>query len=112
MKKEVRTVELLEITEKAFRYYRKKVRGNQDITYDQARKKLTRNVLLAKKLPPRSEEDVQKGNVLYHYGNLHLLVKDGWVIHIKNHRQGNEYTGWELDRFKYVDLSRKLQIVE
>jgi hypothetical protein len=105
-------LELLELTPKVFRYYRRKVKGNIDVTYDLARKKLTRNVLLAKEIPPRDKSDVEKGNKLYQYGNLIILVRNGWVIHIKNHKGGNYYHDWELDRFKYVDLSRELGIVE
>lgn len=105
-------MELLKLTTSAYRSYRKKVKGNKDISYDLACKKLTRNVLLAKEIPPRDQSDVEKGNKLYHYGNLHILVKDGWVIHIKNHRISNEYTGWEFDPFKYVELTLQLGIVD
>lgn len=105
-------MELLNITNKAFRYYKHRVKGNKEITHDLARRKLTRNVIMAKEIPPRNEEDVKKGNTLYHYGNLHILVKDGWIIDLKNHYNENCYTGWEMDEFKYVDLTRELGIVD
>jgi hypothetical protein len=105
-------LELLNLTNKAFRYYSKRVKGNEDITYDLARRKLTRNVMLAAEIPPRDQSDLEKGNKLYHYGNLHILVKGDWVINIKNHRNTNSYTGWELDRFKYVELTIALGIVD
>lgn len=104
-------MKLLELTPSVFRDYRSTVKGNEDITYDAARKKITRNVMLAKKLEPRNQEDIDKGNILYQYGNLEILVKNETVIHIKNHKGKNVYSGWELDRFKYVDLSRELNIV-
>jgi hypothetical protein len=105
-------LELLNLTNKAFRYYSKRVKGNEDITYDLARKKLTRNVILAAEIPPRHQSDVEKGNKLFHFGNLHILVKDGWVINVKNHRHTNNYTGWELDRFKFVELTIELGILD
>jgi hypothetical protein len=105
-------VQILNITNKAFRYYRNRVKGNKGITHDLARRKLTRNVELAMLAPPRNQEDIDKGNKLYIYGNLSILVRDGWVIDLKNHRGINAYSGWELDRFKYVDLTIKLGIVE
>jgi hypothetical protein len=104
-------MEIVELTDKVFRYYTKKVKHNKNITYDQARLKLTRNIMLAKKIPPRDESDIEKGNALYQYGNLLILVRNGTVIHLKNHRGENSYTGWELDRFKYVDLTRELGIL-
>jgi hypothetical protein len=104
-------MEIVELTDKVFRYYTKKVKNNKNITYDQARLKLTRNIMLAKKVPPRDELDIEKGNILYQYGNLEILVRNNTVIHLKNHRGENRYTGWELDRFKYVDLTRDLGIL-
>ncbi|MBL4951063.1 hypothetical protein JK635_02260 [Neobacillus sp. YIM B02564] len=103
-------MELLNISQKALNYYRKHVRGNEGITVDQAKRKLTRNVLLAKKLHPNCQEDINKGNVLYQYGNLLILVKDNCIIHLKNHYNVNSYRDWKLDRFKYVELSKEFGI--
>jgi hypothetical protein len=104
-------LEMVELSPKAFKYYRKKVKHNNNITYDQARLKLTRNIMCAKEIPPRNEEDAAKGNKLYQYGNLEILVRDGWVIHLTNHRGENAYTGWEFDPYKYVELSKEFGIV-
>jgi hypothetical protein len=68
--------------------------------------------MLAAEIPPRDQSDVDKGNKMYHYGNLHILVKGGWIINIKNHYDINEYTGWEFDPFKYVELTLALGIVD
>jgi hypothetical protein len=114
-------VEIVELAPKVFRYYRNKVKNNKKITYDQARLKLTRNIMLAEKIPPRDQSDVEKGNVLYQYGCLEILVKNGMVIHLKNHK-GEEFTEdcetdslkfqneWVKDERRYQELNNKLGI--
>jgi hypothetical protein len=103
-------VEILELTDKVFEYYRKNTKGNENISRDQVARKLTRNVLLAKEVPPRNAIDRLLGNCMYHYGNLHIVVRRNKIVHIRNYKNQNNYKNWELDRFKYVDLSRELGI--
>ncbi|PLR99523.1 hypothetical protein [Bacillus sp. T33-2] len=103
-------MKLLKVTDDVFQYYKENVRGNKDITLDQARRKLTRNVMLAKKVVPK--DDIQRiiGTKIYHYGNLHITVRWNKVIHIVNHRSGKHYGGWKLDRRKYEQLTKELGI--
>lgn len=103
-------MKLITISDKAFRYYKRKVRGNKDITYDLACKKLTRNIILAKKVPARNEEEIAKRNELFLYGNLFILKRGNMVIHLWNHKNTNAYEDWELDQAKYDELSKELGI--
>jgi hypothetical protein len=104
-------MEIVELTDKVFRYYSKKVKDNKNITYDQARLKLTRNIMLADIIPPRDESDIEKGNTLYQYGNLLILVRNGTVIHLKNHRGEPSANGWKDDPLKYEELTKEFGIV-
>jgi hypothetical protein len=105
-------LKILELTDKVFQYYRENTRDNKNISRDQAARKLTRNVMLAKEVPPRNAIDRLLGNKMYHYGNLHLVVRRGKVVHIKNYKNQNNYKGWEFNPHKYVELTKKLGIVE
>jgi hypothetical protein len=104
-------LKLVTISDKAFRYYKKRVKGNKDITYDLACRKLTRNIILADRVPARTDEEIAKRNEVYLYGNLFILKRGNHVIHLWNHKNTNAYTGWELDRVKYYELSKELGIL-
>jgi hypothetical protein len=108
----VTKLKLVTISDTAFQYYKRKVRNNKDITYDLSRRKLTRNILLAKKIPARNEEEIQKGNELYIYGNLYILKRGNRVIHLWNHKNTNAIADWEVDEAKRADLSRELGIID
>lgn len=105
-------MKLLNVSNDVLQYYREKVRGNENITLDQARKKLTRNVMLAKKVTPRKRLDRLLGISLYQYGNLHMKLRWNKIIYIKNHRSGKHYGNWKLDKEKYIRLSEELGIEE
>jgi hypothetical protein len=53
-------VKILRLPSRVFHYYRTHVKDNEDITKDQASRKLTRNVQLAKEIPPRNELDTYR----------------------------------------------------
>lgn len=103
-------MKLLKLSDKAYEQYRTKVKGNENITRDQASKKITRNVLLAKEVPPRYTLDRLLGSKLYHYGNLHIIVRWGKVLQIYNHFGGQYHNDWVLDKEKYIKLTKELGI--
>lgn len=91
-------IELLELTDKVYHYYRKNVKGNINITEDQARRKITRNMHLAFKY---KDDGTNKS---YSYGCLRFTVKNGKVIWIKNWMKKHKV--WEMDAKKYTELSK------
>ena len=97
-------VKLLELTPKTFKYYREKLNGNEKDDYSVAKRKMTRNMMLAQKQP---EIELKKGDK-YCYGSLHFLVVDNRVVWIKN--RCSKPTGWILDKSEYVELNEKLRI--
>jgi hypothetical protein len=103
-------LKILELTDEVFDYYRENTRHNKDITRDQAARKLSRNIMLAKEVPPRNERDRLLNNRMYHFGNLHIVVRDGIIIHLRNYKNQQNYRGWELDRFKFVELTKEFGI--
>lgn len=86
-------IELLKVTPKVFNTYRQFVKGNENITLDQVRKK-------------------SSGKRVFQYGNLLIVLRKNTVIHIWNNRGVNNYSGWEFDPFKYVELTRALGLVD
>jgi hypothetical protein len=102
-------VQIFEITDRVYEYYKQNVKGNEDVTKDQAAKKLSRNVMLAKEIPPRNEQDISKGNKMYYYGSLHIVLKGDKIIYLNNHR-GSKCYGWELDQEKYEKISTEFEI--
>jgi hypothetical protein len=105
-------LKILKLTDKVYDTYKSFVRHNDDITRELAEKKLTRNVMLAKEIEPRSEFEKQIGNRVFMYGNLEIVTRRDKVVHIWNNKGVNAYTNWELDRVKYVELSKQLGIID
>jgi hypothetical protein len=105
-------LKILELTDKAYEAYKSFVRHNDDITRELAAKKITRNVMLAKEIEPRGEYEKQIGNRVFMYGNLMIVTRRNKVVHIWNNKRINAYEGWELDRVKYVELSKELGIID
>jgi hypothetical protein len=103
-------MELLRLTDKAYEQYKVSVKGNKDISKDQAARKLTRNVLLAKELPPRNTLERFIGNRMHMYGNLHILVRRGKIVNVFNHYGGDYHNGWEFDKRRYIELTKQLGI--
>lgn len=101
---------ILKLPEELFQYYRECTNGNEDITKDQAAKKLTRNVMSAMKVPPRNESDRLKGNQMYYYGNLHIVVKNDKIVHLHNHRGGIHWGGWFPNEDRHKELTKQLGI--
>jgi len=115
-------LQLVEMSGRAFEDYRKNVRNNTDITKDMAQRKLTRNIICAKKVEAK-EEHIEKGNTAYQYGNMFIVVgkkgknKDRDVVtYIKNGKKEKmsaleKYMSyWEVDQELYAQLSDLLGI--
>jgi hypothetical protein len=103
-------LELLEIDDEILNYYRICTKNNENISKDQASRKLTRNVLLGMPVAPRNELDRLKGNRMVFYGNLHIVTRNNKVIHLSNHHKSIHYGGWFKDEAKYIELTKKLGI--
>lgn len=102
---------VLKLTQEAFNYYRENTNErNKNITYDQACKKISRNVLLAKEVKLRDKFQRLTGMKLYHYGNLHIYLRWNRVIKLVNHKGGKHYGGWQQDIMKHIELSEQLGI--
>jgi hypothetical protein len=87
-----------------YQYYRDNVKGNKNISKEQARLKLTRNVMLA-------EEGKHKGNrKMYMYGNLWMLVVKDKIVWIKNLKAKNNSFSKDLER--YNQINKELGIID
>jgi hypothetical protein len=96
--------EILKFKKGLFDYYRNTVSGNNEITMDQARRKMTRNMLLAAK-----SDSTEFNSQRYMYGSLHFNVNERGVITWIGNRKFTPQ-GWELDKEAYVRLSRELGV--
>jgi hypothetical protein len=93
----------LKLTQESYNVYRESVKGNEDITLDQAARKVSRNCHYVR--------DKEKGKVVkngwftttYSYGNLDIVVRWGKVLSISN-KKGNGVT-MNIDRKYYNELS-------
>lgn len=97
-------MELLKFKRGLFDIYKKTVKGNEKISYLEARKKVTRNMLLAKKV------ELEGNRVLYQYGSLHFVVHDHRIIWIRNYQPVPN--DWVLNKVDYIRLTKYLEIDE
>lgn len=96
----------LEVTGFAFYSYRNFVKGNEYIKKEEAEKKLTRNVILGKRI----SKDMD-GKVWYAYGQMRMLVKDHeQIICVLNNR--GVIKGWEPDYYKKEVLNKFFGIAQ
>jgi hypothetical protein len=102
-------MKLLKLKRGIFSQYRKRVKGNADTPYHIVQVKLTRNVALAYRVP-QSAKDKQEGIQRYHYGNLHIHVKGGTVVKIRNHNYFGG--GFRKDKERYRELNDLLGITD
>lgn len=99
--------ELLTLNANSLDYYRRFVNGNIDIPEDQAKRKMTRNMLLA--FPYKKDSDVKKHpRVWYTYGSLRFIVKNNEVTWIVNHKP--VFKAWSKDWDEYNRLNKDLGI--
>jgi hypothetical protein len=96
--------QLLSFKKGLFEYYQVHVQGNGQITYDQAARKMTRNLQLAEKV----DSTGHRGQ-LYKYGSLHFIVdKENRIVWIKNYCRIPD--GWALNKKEYLRLNKQLGI--
>lgn len=98
-------MELLKFKFKVFEYYKENVTGNNEVDYLEARKKMTRNMLLAYK-----EDSSEHSAQLYKYGSLWFLVDNNKIVWMRNRCSIPQ--DWTLDKQRYVELSKELGIGE
>lgn len=103
-------MKILRLTDKAYEQYKTTVKGNQNISKDQARKKLTRNVLLADEIE-LDRKDRLLGKKRFRYGNMTIHLQFGYIVHIENVK-GKFIRGWIKDFKKYDYLTKELGIVD
>lgn len=102
-------IKLLELTPRVFETYRKLTANNADITYDMARRKFTRNVLLAHEEYNPFNENEDNGT-MYKYGYSQMIVRNRTVVWFKPH--GTYPKGWRKDEYKLKELNEILGITE
>ena len=83
-------------------YYRHSIEGNEDISIDLIRRKLTRNIHLAKKLLP-----IGKFVNIYQYGNLLIVTRFNTIVWLHN-LEGKIY--FKPDQFQKRKLNELLGI--
>lgn len=109
-------MKLLNLTGKAYDKYRLSVKGNGNIAYDQAQKKLTRNVVLVKETIERKPYEKKRfmsrslRGVTYHYGNLDITVRFGKIVDIENNK--GQPVKWSFPRERYQQLNKELGILD
>ncbi|ASB89285.1 MULTISPECIES: hypothetical protein [Bacillus] len=97
-------MKMLKVTNDALNYYRKSVKGNKNITEEQARAKLTRNVKLVQAETPERVLRIGLFSKVYMYHDLHITVRNGKVIKIVNHKRPR------FSKKRYIELSKALGI--
>ena len=98
---------IYELSEKAFERYKKVTIKNKNITYDTARRKLTRSIMLGKSV---YWDEKNKFEIIL-YGSLKIRINvhdDGTekIVNIWNHRTPDPY--WILHKKDYRKISKKL----
>lgn len=104
MRKYQEAPKVLELTENAYRYYRSCVEGNRFVSFELARKKLTRNILLARKVPNLT---VDASKQLYIYGHLQILVQSDKIVWVKDEPKRCRFS---KDMKKFAKLNKMLDI--
>lgn len=99
-------IKLLEVSQGAFKYYRENVSGNENTSYAQVQRKLTRNMLLAHEFEPIEGKE----GILYQYGCMKFIVRNNRVIWIRNKIKKLDF--WKLNMDEYIRLSQESDIDE
>ncbi|MCA1021557.1 hypothetical protein [Halobacillus litoralis] len=98
-------MELLEFKPGVFEDYQQSVKNAENVSEDQARRKMTRNMLLAHKA-----KKIEGKDQLYVYGYLWFWVKGNMIMGVKN-GMPPEY-GWVKDQKRYEELNKQLGIID
>jgi hypothetical protein len=97
-------LKLYEVSKKAMKYYRQKVKGNEDASDDLIRKKLTRNLYLAT-FDQSTKDQYYK---VYWYGQLKMTVVGNKIVKLQNCKGANP--NWVKDEEEYKRLNKLLGI--
>lgn len=95
-------MELLDVNKGVYDYYCQNVKDNENTSFKIVQAKLTRNMLMAYRVP-QTEEQIAAGKQMYHYGNLRLLVVGNTVIWIKNSRSNCKWFYKDEKRYKLLN---------
>lgn len=98
-------VKVYKMTKNAYRDYKYGVGGNLDLDIETARRKVSRNIMLA--IP----EKISKFITRYYYGSLHIYVNTSsdLIIKIKNGMTPHDL--WEKHRKNHRKTSKLLNIL-
>ena len=80
-----------------------------NVSFDQARRKLTRNILLAAER--KSLKNTLKRQREFIYGNMRIIVKSGTIVEIENYIT-DVVPDWTKDEEKYEQITKELGIHE
>ena len=90
---------------KVYKVYVEDVRGAKNLTFDQVKKKLFRNVMLGLEVPNRRGTS----NKYYTYGNLGIMLDDsGKIVYVEN--MIRKQAVWFKDNEQYKRLNKLLEI--
>jgi hypothetical protein len=99
-------VKVLKLTPEAYREYASTVKDNEEVSHDQAARKLSRNIHYVKDILP---ENVERKwlSATFHYGNLEIVTKLGKIVKVINHKGGG--VSLKIDKKYYNALSTLYQ---
>ncbi|MED1863350.1 hypothetical protein P4V41_07760 [Fictibacillus nanhaiensis] len=98
---------ILKLTPTAYQQYISSVNGNENISFDQAARKLSRNVHYVKDVTP--DKKVRSWfDVTYLYGNLDITVRFGKIVSVVNYKGAGATL--EIDKKYYNTLSKLYQV--
>lgn len=101
-------IKLFKLKQKAYDYYRLGTRGNHDISFMEARRKLTRNIMISK-IVDRWLEGKDEYTI-YMYGALKIETCNDLIIKVKQHRKKEE--GFIFHHRKHEKLSKRLGLTK
>lgn len=94
---------LLFMSNVIYERYKQSVRGAEDISIEEARRLMTRNMLLS----IRGEKGVCKGTY-YMYGRLHFVVDNNRIVWLKNRMPAPK--SWKRNNRRYLKLNERFGI--
>ena len=101
-------ISLYKLTESAYNHYRLGTKDNADISFEEARRKITRNI----KMSIVKSKWKSYGHELtsHYYGSLQIITRGDLVIRIKRGYKPNpEYV---FHKRKYEKLTKRLDLVK
>lgn len=97
-------MELLNVSKSVYEEYRQKVSGAENISLNQLRRKLTRNMLLA-----QIKTSHKKDRTYYMYGRFHFIVNKYNTVVWMSNRMGVP-SNWKRDNKRLIELNKQLGI--